>query len=191
MCGPRAALCIFLEMGIQERDKAGGHWVLCPKSQPANVWWGERMRKSCSPLLLVASLWAFGALSVKQRHKRKRRLLLEKLGSHFQQSQRSVPNTSVFCCCRNPLKSSWPIKYKVGNDERLCKCTVAVLVGNGLNPWMAHVVLTCLATADSLCPSWGWTCRSGWAFLVSLSSNPHFYGTAFYLIHWKAQDRCC
>lgn len=122
----------------------------------------ERMRKSFSPFLLIASLWAFWVLSVKQRHMKRRRLILEKLDSHFQQSQRSVPNTSIFCCCRDPLKSSWPHCLGWSNTrwEMMKDCVNAQWLC--LNSWVTHVVLSCLGITDF----WGWTCRGGWAFLA-------------------------
>lgn len=44
----------------------------------------------------------------------------------------------------------------MGNDERLCKCTVPVLVGSGLNLCRTNVVVSCLGTAGSPRSSWGW-----------------------------------
>lgn len=116
----------------------------------------ERMRKSHSPFLLVASLWAFWTFSVKQRHMKEMKLILEKLDSHFQQSQRSVLHTSVFCCGRNPLKSPWPTAsgdqiqggkwWKAAQTQWLWAM-----------PWSHEwlVVISCLGTADSLGSSWG------------------------------------
>lgn len=166
MWGCRAAPCFFVRWGWQRYSRM----TLGPSfhiMQPANTGWDVGVEDLCWSSLLIVSLGSRSDpfkyfLWRLQRHVENRKLVLKTPNNN---SKKTWIHASS--CCRDlpwePQPSAvkgiyWNspdplymvINYKMGNDEKTCKRTVAVFfLGNSLNPWMINVFSSC-RTADPL-----------------------------------------
>ena len=195
MWGATAALHIFLRWGSKRKTKQEDIRSLVAPSavQPASTWWGGGDKETALALAVIGSLgadlltllkafcedckdtWRRGSWSLKNWIH----------ASSSRRGQYGIPWSSAVRGIKwnSPDPLHRMIKYKMGNDERLCKCTAAVFLGDSVNPWLTNGV-SALRTADSLCSPWVWGLPrpAGVCWARGFGSSPCFHDILFYTL---------